>query len=913
MKTIACFLCLFIFAVTFSPMPATAQDDQDRFQKITLAGGLNEPMELAVLPDGRVLFVERIGGIKMYDPSTEATDLLLTLNVHYGHEDGLLGLTLDPNFVQNSWLYLFYSPADEEPRQRVSRFTFTGTTIDLSSEKVLIEIPTQRVECCHSAGSLAFGPNGNLFIAVGDNTNPHNPGYYNSIDEREGRAYWDAQRTSGNSQDLRGKILRITPQADGSYTIPDGNLFAKDGEEGRPEIYVMGCRNPYRIGVDQKTGAVFWGDVGQNTINNPERGPISYDEFNMATEAGFFGWPYFAGDNGAYADFDFETEEIGPFADPQAPINDSPNNTGAQTLPPAQPALIWYSYGESELFDHLKTGGKSPVGGPTYYSDLYPTQYDTSNPAPWIQAQLDAGNTLTFPDRSFPSTYDGKLFIAEWMRDWVNMVTFDDNGALSEITPFLPNETFSHPIELEFGPDGALYMLEYGPFWFAQHPEAKLVRIEYVRGNRPPVARIEVDQSIGAAPLTAQFSARASYDLDEDDVLSYAWQFDTDATSTQSDATHTFDAPGVYAVTLAVTDSEGETTRVEQTIKVGNEMPAISLEVAGNQSFYWSDQSIAYQVHVDDKEDGSLADGGISPDDVVVTIGATDMAPDVTMLAQDHANAVNSYIPDGLKLINDNGCKACHAIAEASVGPSYSDIADRYQDGDAEVVEMLVGKVIEGGSGTWGDRIMSAHPQLAREDVTEMIQYVLSLSEPAPAAERMPVAGNLKPKSTDELVFNVTYRDRGGDTMESLTAQSQFLLRNARMKAVRSDDYHEASKFNSEVVRFLASGGYITFEDIDLTNIAGITAVLSLYKVSATLEARSGSVHGPLLGKAQLEPTYTERAVGATVGGANATSFTMAFEPAVSGRHDVYLIFKVGEGENYASSTAIMEWIQFDR
>ena len=908
MKTLPFILCLSLLAL--SPTRSFAQEDQDRFQKIVLSQGLNEPMELAVLPDRRVLLIERVGGIKMYDPRSETTELLLTMNVHYGHEDGLLGLTLDPNFVQNSWLYLFYSPADDEPRQRVSRFTFTGSTIDLNSEKVLIEIPTQRVECCHSAGSLAFGPNGNLFIAVGDNTNPHNPGYYNSVDEREGRAYWDAQRTSGNSQDLRGKILRITPQDDGSYTIPEGNLFAADGEEGRPEIYVMGCRNPYRIGVDQKTGAVFWGDVGQNTIDNPARGPISYDEFNMATEAGFFGWPYFAGDNGAYADFDFETEEIGPFADPNAPINDSPNNTGTQTLPPAQPALIWYSYGESEEFAHLKTGGKSPIGGPTYYSDLYPIQYDTSNPAPWIDAYLQAGNTLDFPDRSFPSSYDGKLFIAEWMRDWVNMVSFDENGALSEIEPFMPNETFSHPIELEFGPDGALYMLEYGPFWFAQHPEAKLVRIDYVRGNRPPVARIEASQTVGAAPLTVDFSAGSSYDLDED-ALSFKWQFDGSHTSDRVDASHTFEQAGVYTVTLTATDAEGSTT-VDQIIMVGNDMPEIALAIEGNQSFYWPDQSIGYEIQVEDLEDGSLASGSIAEEDVVVTIGATDMSPDITMLAQDHASAVDTYIPRGLKLINDSGCKACHAVAEASVGPSYTEIAEEYDGGDSGIIESLVEKVIAGGSGKWGDRVMSAHPQLAHEDVAEMVQFILTLAEP-PSAERMPTAGNLKPKSTDELYFNVTYRDKGGDQIESLTAQSQFVLRNARVAAVRSDGYNQASKFNSEDVRFLASGGYITFENIDLTNISGITTYLSLYKVSATLEARSGGVDGELLGSVHLDPTYTEnRAVGATVGGSNFREFTMPLDGA-SGRHDVYLVFKVNEGENYAASTSIMEWVQFNR
>ncbi len=908
--TLRFFFCM-ILSCSIGISTVYAQDDQERFQKVVLSDGLNEPMELAVLPDGSVLFIERVGGIKLFDPRTESTRLLTTMNVHSGHEDGLLGLVLDPDFAQNSWLYLFYSPVGDEPKQRVSRFTFTGTSIDLSSEKVIIEIPTQRIECCHSAGSLAFGPMGNLFIAVGDNTNPHNPGYYNSIDEREGRAFWDAQRTAGNSQDLRGKILRITPQADGSYTIPEGNLFAKDGQQGHPEIYIMGCRNPYRISVDQKNGAVFWGDVGQNTIDNPERGPISYDEFNKATGPGFFGWPYIAGDNQAYADFDFATEQIGPFFDLQGAVNDSPNNTGARILPPAEPAMIWYSYGESEDFQHLKTGGKSPIGGPVYYSDQYPVQYDTTNLAPWLAAHLRAGNTLSFPDRSFPGSYDGKLFIAEWMRDWVNTVTFDEAGSLSAIESFMPKEVFSHPIELEFGPDGALYMLEYGPFWFAQHPDAKLVRIEYIRGNRPPTARMTTDRTVGAAPLDVNFSANRSYDLDKDDQLSYSWEINDTVRSSESEVDITFDEPGVYNVALHVTDSEGASTSVTQEIKVGNSLPEISLQIADNQSFYWSDSPIVYEVHVEDMEDGSLSSGGISPEDVVVTIGSTDMSPDVTMIEQEHASAVDTYMPAGMTLIANSDCKACHAVEQVSVGPSYSAIAEKYK-GDNNAIEGLVSKVIEGGSGVWGDRIMSAHPQLSREDVTEMVQYILSLGDQN-AGERMATRGTIEPVSTDDYVFSVSYRDKGGEIIGPLAVRSRFLLRHARMPAVRSDGYHMASKFNSKIVRFLETEGHLVFQDVDLSNINSMTTLMSLYKSYATLEARIGSADGLLLGKLQLEPTYSgDRAVGATIEGTNPQEFTIPFT-STTGRHDLYIIFRVDEGQEYTPSTGIMEWLQFNR
>ncbi len=417
----------------------------------------------------------------------------------------------------------------EKPVQRVSRFALPGETLDLASEKVLLEIPTQRKECCHSAGSLAFGPEGNLYIAVGDNTNPHNPGYYNSIDERPGREYWDAQRTAGNTHDLRGKVLRIKPLADGGYAIPAGNLFPADGSRGKPEIYAVGCRNPYRIHVDPETGYLYWGDVGQNTENNPARGPISYDEFHQAKGPGFFGWPYFAGDNQPYADFDFATDKIGPFFDPKRPVNDSPNNTGSRELPPAQPAWIWYSYDESKRFRHLGTGGKSPIAGPVFYADRY-----AARPA-WVETP-----------RQFPNYYHGKLFIAEWMRDWINVVTVDSTGKLVDIERFMPSTVFDHPVDLEFGPDGALYVLEYGTFWFAQNKNARLVRVDYNPGNRPPVAVLEADKTAGAAPLTVRFSARKSYDHDSGDPLRYTWNFDgeTGSQATGPAVQHVFRQPG---------------------------------------------------------------------------------------------------------------------------------------------------------------------------------------------------------------------------------------------------------------------------------------------------------------------------------------------------------------------------------
>lgn len=230
----------------------TVMPDQNRFVKEELDSYFNEPMELDLLPDGRIVFIERKGAVKLFDPETASTKTLTTVDVYTGEEDGLIGLAVDPNFKETNHIFLCYShPVDVQ--QNVSRFTFNpdveGDGV-LSDEKIVISIPTQREECCHSGGSIEFDHNGLLWASFGDNTNPHQSAGHSPSDERPGRFPFDAQKSSSNTNDLRGKIIRIKVNADGSYDIPEGNLFPKDGSQGRPEIYVMGCRNPFRFSID---------------------------------------------------------------------------------------------------------------------------------------------------------------------------------------------------------------------------------------------------------------------------------------------------------------------------------------------------------------------------------------------------------------------------------------------------------------------------------------------------------------------------------------------------------------------------------------------------------------------------------------------------------------------------------------
>ena len=436
------------------------------FEKVVLDDHITYPMELDIAADGRVFFIERDGSVKVWDPATERTTMAAFIPVTSKIEDGLLGLALDPNFATNNWLYLYYSPLDERPN-RLSRFTVKGNELDLKSEIIMLEIPVQRERCCHSAGAIEFGPGGNLYLSTGENAG----GWNRQGEFIEGLygwdAYWDTERGTANTNDLRGKILRIHPEPDGSYTIPPGNLFEDDDLRTRPEIYTMGHRNPWRFDVDPETGWVYWGDVGPGNQPDPEHSPVGYEEVNQAKNPGFFGWPQFVGPNAPYRDRDPVSGEYGAWADPLKPINDSPYNTGLQQLPPAQPAFIWYFYTPDDVFPELGAGGMSAAAGP-----------------------IIRRNPATSSPRGLPAYFDGTVFIYEFMRNWIMEVKLDDNGDLLKINPLFTDHSFIRPIDLEVGPDGRLYVLEWGTEFWGQNRDGKLSVLEYY-GDAPrpiPVA-----------------------------------------------------------------------------------------------------------------------------------------------------------------------------------------------------------------------------------------------------------------------------------------------------------------------------------------------------------------------------------------------------------------------------------------
>ncbi|MDH2428655.1 PQQ-dependent sugar dehydrogenase [Sphaerisporangium sp. TRM90804] len=612
--------------------PATEWSD---YEKITLTKTVGEPIDLAVLPDRRVLHTARTGEVRLTDPATGVTKVVSTIPVYNNSEDGLQTIAIDPGFAENKWVYVYYAPktmtapypqttptgsapttlpagADAsywdqwKGYNQLSRFKWTGDALDLSTEQVIIKVEVQRGQCCHVAGDLDWDDDGNLYLATGDNTPAGAPGANGFAPNNDAPGVnpgMDTRRGAGNTNDLRGKILRIKVGADGAYTVPEGNLFPQDTAQTRPEIFVMGVRNPFRMDVDGATGTVSWADYGPDAgAPDAARGPMGYVEWNVTpiTKPINAGWPYCTGDQFNYNDWDFATAQPRAWFDCAAgAANTSRWNTGLDTVPPAVAADLYYGDNNTQqpaawagLTDFDPQTGQGPMGGPVYH-------YDAANPSP----------------TKFPEYWDGKFFFAEFSQDYLAAFTVTGaDGPVTAIEHFLPNSELrtmgmpitDSPMDIEFGPDGSLYVLDYGNGFFRQNPEAGLYRIDYTPGNKSPQAKITADPvSSGSAPLTVEFSGAASTDS-EPGELRHEWDFDGDGTfdATGVTASHTYDELGQYVARLRVTDAQGKFGLAAVEITVGNTAPKVSLDTPGDGAFLdWGD-AVPFRVRVTDEEDG---------------------------------------------------------------------------------------------------------------------------------------------------------------------------------------------------------------------------------------------------------------------------------------------------------------------
>ncbi|OLF19238.1 PQQ-dependent sugar dehydrogenase [Actinophytocola xanthii] len=578
--------------------PVNAAD----YHQVELARGvgeMGEPMSLAVLPDRSVLHTARNGTLRRTDASG-TTSVIGTLAVYSHDEEGLQGVGVDPGFATNRFIYLYYAPPLSTPGgdapaggtdfsawngvNRLSRFTLNADyTLNTASQVTVLDVPASRGMCCHVGGDIDFDAAGNLYLSTGDDTNPFESSGYTPIDERADRnPAYDAQRSSANTNDLRGKVLRIKVNANGSYSIPAGNLFPPGTAQTRPEIYAMGFRNPFRMSVDKATGVVYLGDYGPDAgAASASRGPGGQVEFNRIASAGNYGWPYCTGantTNETYVEYTFPNGPSGARYNCAAPVNNSPRNTGLTNLPPARAAWIPYDGCSVAAFG---CGSESPMGGPVY-------RYD---------ANLNSSV-------KFPAVLDGHVFLGEYGRRWLRTAHVNSDGTAGQIDPF--PWTGTQVMDMAFGPDGALYVLDYGTGSFGGDANSALYRIEYSpAGNQAPTAKASANRTSGAAPLTVNFSSAGSSDP-EGGALSYLWNFGDGTTSTAANPTKTYSTNGQRTVTLTVTDPAGRTGNASIVVTVGNTAPSVTLSTPIDGTTFNFGDTIPYTITVSDPEDGTI-------------------------------------------------------------------------------------------------------------------------------------------------------------------------------------------------------------------------------------------------------------------------------------------------------------------
>ncbi len=886
-------------SLNYSKVKTERTPDADRFTKTQLVTGtFFEPTELTVLPNLDVLVAQRRGEILLYKDKDHSVKQIGFLNVYWktqhtpnvNAEEGLLGLQKDPDFAKNHYVYIYYSPVDTSVN-RLSRFTFENDTIDNSSEKIILQLYSQREICCHTGGSIAFGKDRTLFLSTGDNSTPFDePNQkfvshgFAPLNDAPGHTQYDARRSAGNTNDLRGKILRIVMKEDGTYTIPKGNLFAEGSDKTKPEIYVMGDRNPYRISVDQKNGNLYWGEVGpdSNVDSLNTRGPKGYDEMNQARKAGFFGWPLFIGNNYPYVSYNYLTGEIGKTFDPAHPQNLSQNNTGLTDLPPAQPAFIWYPYGISKDFPQVGSGGRTAMTGPVYYTDMFPEK------------------------TRMPGYYNGKLFVYEWMRGWIKVVTMKPNGDFDNMEPFMEDTKFNNPSDMEVGPDGRLYVLEYGSGWFAKNADAGLARIDYNNGNRPPkVSSIKVNKTSGSLPLAIEATVGAR-DPDND-KLTYVWHVGGKTVETkESKLQTTLSTAGDYAIYAEVKDDKNAVGKSNMiSVYAGNQAPLVDIHINGNKTFYFPGQPVAYAVEVNDKEDGTAIDTS----GLLVTADYRE-GNDKAGVAEGHQEVSETMM--GKNLMESLDCKACHKIDEKSVGPAFTAVSEKYKT-DATALTYLANKIIKGGGGVWGDAVMSAHPNLSEGDAKQIVTWILSIANQQ-HQKSLPPTGTVSPTMNKPVLANgvlylsVSYTDKGGQNIKPLTGNGYEMLRNSTVTfagITHTKDAQTITYQNVPVMLLTVNDSWFALDSIDLTGITKATLNFGWQDSltgSNAFELHLDAPDGKLLAKHDIEANKAGDKTPVTI-----KTASLSLSPVTDGkRHNLYVV-KKASGDNKAQSVGVTQ------
>ncbi len=254
--------------------PAAFDPSRVRLALEQVAEGFDRPLFVTHDADGNLFVVEKGGTVQVFPGGDFAAEPRLFLDISdrvraSGSEQGLLGMALHPRFHENGYSYVNY--IDSGGDTVIARFGPGAERLTADADSELVLLRQDQPASNHNGGMLAFGPDGYLYIGLGD-----------------GGGANDQFGNGQNLESLLGKLLRIDVDGGQPYAIPANNPFAQDGA-AEPEIWAYGLRNPWRFSFDRETGDLYIGDVGQNRYE--------YIHFQPADSAGGqnFGWPILEG------------------------------------------------------------------------------------------------------------------------------------------------------------------------------------------------------------------------------------------------------------------------------------------------------------------------------------------------------------------------------------------------------------------------------------------------------------------------------------------------------------------------------------------------------------------------------------------------------------------------------------------
>ena len=466
------------------------------------------------------------------------------------------------------------------------------------------------------------------------------------------------------------------------------------------------------------------------------------------------------------------------------------------------------------------------------------------------------------------------------------------NGDFDKMEPFLANIKVNSLIDMEMGPDGNLYFLEYGSGWNTKNADAGLYRIDYNGGNRAPnITAMDVDKKTGILPFTVNATVESS-DPEKDD-LTYAWDFGDGKTkeTTTPEANFTYTTAGDYKIMVEVKDKAGASAKSNAvSVYAGNQEPIVNIEqTGGNRSFYLPGKKFSYSVDVKDNDTAKIDNANLFVS--VEYMEGFDKAG--STMGHQQAQALVS----GKSLTQSLDCKTCHKQADKSIGPAFQLVAEKYQK-DPNARNYLSNKIMKGGKGVWGEAVMAPHASIAQNDLQEIVTWILSLASKSEIKKSLPASGNIIPpagqKPNTALVLSASYTDKGGSNSKALTGSNSIVLRSNNLGFTGKEEVNGFTGGSFGGIRYMLlpqGEGWLALDSIDMADVRSITAKAGWETAPPSgidLELKLDAPHGKLIGKGSMPAPAKNQKAG---------TVNLPVESVNDGRfHKLYFIYKPRKG-----------------